>query len=82
LFVAAHDQGMADVLHKAKPTDVVKKNNERLIQQARKYVWGTNDSQLAFVRKRFAELPDREILTEEQKLEAVEAARGGRLKAA
>jgi hypothetical protein len=56
----------------------VKKNNERLIQQARKYVRGATDSQLTFVQKHFGKLPDRELLTDQQKKEAIEAAQGKR----
>jgi hypothetical protein len=83
LFVAAHNQDMADALRKADPTDVVKKiNNERLIQQARKYVWGATDSQLSFVQKHFGKRPDRELLTDQQKQEAVEVAQGKRQEAA
>jgi len=82
LFVAAHHMDVANALRKAKPTEVVKKYNERVIQQARKYVWGSTDSQLAFVRGHFGKLPDRELLTEAQKQEAVEAAQGKRQKAA
>jgi hypothetical protein len=82
LFVAAHSQDLADALRQAEATDVVKKNNKRIIQQARKYVWGATDSQLAFVQKHFGKLPDRELLTDEQKREAVEAAQGKRQEAA
>ena len=82
LFVAAHKQDMAAALRRAHPTDIVKKNNERIIQQARQYVWGTSDSQLTFVQKHFGRLPDRELLTDAQKQEAIEAAQGNRQQAA
>ena len=82
LFVAEHSQDIADALRKANPTDLVKKNNERVIQQARKYVWGATDLQLTFVQKNFGKLPDRELLTDQQKQQAVEAARGMRQEAA
>jgi hypothetical protein len=67
---------MADALRKATPTQIVRKNNQRVIEQARKFVWGATDSQLTFVQKHFGKLPDREILTDQQRQEAIEAARG------
>jgi hypothetical protein len=82
LFVAAHTDDMADTLRKAKPTEIVRKNNKRLIEQARKFVWGSTDSQLSFVQKHFGKLPDREILTDQQRQEAIEAAQGKRKAAA
>jgi hypothetical protein len=45
-------------------------------------VWGSNASQLTFIQKHFGKLPDREILTEQQRQEAVDAARGKRKEAA
>jgi len=75
LFVAAHNHDAADALRRAKPTEIVRKNNQRVIEQARKFVWGSTDSQLTFVQKHFGKLPDREILTEQQRQEAIEAAR-------
>ena len=82
LFVAAHNHDMADALRRASPTQIVRKNNQRVIEQARKFVWGSTNSQLAFVQKHFGKLPDREILTDQQRQEAVEAARGKRKEAA
>jgi hypothetical protein len=38
---------------------------------AREFVWGTDDSQREFVEKNIAKLPDRAIITEEQKQEAI-----------
>ena len=76
LFVAGHNHNMADALRRANPTEVVRKNNQRVIEQARKFVWGSTDSQLTFIRKHFGKLPDREILTDQQRPEAIEAARG------
>jgi uncharacterized protein DUF4238 len=82
LFVAAHNHNMADALRRANPTEIVRKNNQRVIEQARKFVWGSTDSQLTFIQKHFGKLPDREILTEEQRQEAIAAARGKRKEAA
>jgi hypothetical protein len=49
---------------------MVRRNNQRTIEQARKFVWGS-----------FGKLPDREILTEQQRREAIDAARGKRKEA-
>src|SRR5207302_2510671 len=75
LFVAAHNHDMADALRAAQPTEVVRKNNQRVIEQARKFVWGCTNSQLTFVQKHFGKLPDRELLTNQQRQEAIEAPR-------
>ena len=82
LFVAAHKQQMADTLRDANPTDVVRKNNQRVIEQARRFVWGSTDSQIAFVRKHFGKLPDRVILTEQQRQESIAAVVGKKQQAA
>jgi hypothetical protein len=78
LFVAAHNHDTANALRGANQTEVAGKNNRRIIEQARKFVWGSTDSQLSFVQKHFGKLPDREILTDQQRQEAIEAARGNR----
>jgi hypothetical protein len=67
LFVAAHNNDLRDALRKANPAEVVKKNNECVIGQARKYVWSTTDSQITFVRKHFGKLPDRELIISKSK---------------
>jgi len=82
LFVAAHSHEMADVLRRANPIEIVRKNNRRVVEQARKFVWGCTDSQLSFVQKHFGKLRDRELLTEHQRQEAIEAAQGKRKEAA
>jgi hypothetical protein len=50
--------------------------NKAVVSQARKFVWATDDSQLSFVRRYIGTAPDRTILTEKQKREALAAARG------
>ena len=82
LFVAAHKQRVADALRDANPTNVVRSNNQRVIGQARRFVWGSTDSQIAFVRKHFGTQPDRVILTDQQRQEAIEAVVGKRQQAA
>jgi hypothetical protein len=82
LFVAAHKQEMADALRNANPSDVVRKNNQRVIEQARRFVWGSTDSQITFVRKHFGNAPDRVILTEQQRQESIAALAGKKQQAA
>ena len=74
LFVAGHNRALADILRAANSTEVVRTINRRVVQQARKFVWGSTNSHLAFVQKHFGELPNRIILTEEQRRETIEAA--------
>jgi Protein of unknown function (DUF4238) len=81
-FVAAHDRDTVEALRALKPTEMVRRNNQQVVKQARKFVWGSTDSQLAFVQKHFGKLPDREILTDEQRREALDAAQGKRKEAA
>jgi hypothetical protein len=76
LFVAAHDDRFSRLLPSADHNKIAKLMNKDVVGQARQYVWGEDDSQIEFVRKHFATLPDREILTEAQRQEAIAAARG------
>jgi hypothetical protein len=82
LFVAAHKKEMADALRNENPTHVVRKNNQRVIGQARRFVWGSTDSQIAFVRKHFGTQPDRVLLTDQQRQEAIAAVVGKKQQAA
>jgi hypothetical protein len=76
LFIAAHDPGIAQTVRETNPNEIVRKNNRRIVEQARKFVWGTNSSQILFIRRNFGKLPDRIILTEEQRQQAIDAAQG------
>jgi hypothetical protein len=76
LFVAAHHGGVAQAARTANPTSIVRGNNKLVIQQARKFVWGTTDSQLTFIQRNFGKLPDRQILTDQQRQQAINAAQG------
>ena len=73
---------MADTLRGANPTDVARGNNQRVIGQARKFVWGSTDSQITFVRKHFGKQPDRVLLTDQQRQEAIAAVVGKKQQAA
>lgn len=74
LFVAGHDDAWAKQLSTADPTEVVKRINLTIVSQARKLVWGVDDQQIRFVRNRLSSSPDRPIITDEQKQQAIAAA--------
>jgi Protein of unknown function (DUF4238) len=76
LFLAARDRGFASSVARWKHTDLVKLLNKAIVSQARQFVWAADDSQLEFVRRYISMVPDRVIITEEQKQESVAAARG------
>lgn len=50
--------------------------NQAVVAQARKIVWGVDDSQLAFVEQWMSLEPDRPLISPEQKKAAIAAARG------
>ena len=74
IFAAAYN----DRFHRmtASKSHVVRVMNKDVVQQAREFVWGTDDSQVEFVEKNIAKLPDRVIISEDQREEALRAARG------
>jgi hypothetical protein len=76
LFVAGHDDIWAKRLAAANPTAVVKNMNLAVVSAARKFVWGFDNCQLAFVRNRMSIAPETPIITDEQKQEAIIAAAG------
>jgi hypothetical protein len=76
LSVAGRDDTWARRLANANPTRVVKSVNLAVVSAARKFVWGVDDGQLGFVRKRMSSTPDRPIITDEQREQAIKAATG------
>jgi hypothetical protein len=76
LFVASHDPRFTRPLPAARHAAKVKTINKAVVRQAREFVWGTDDAQLEFVRKHMRTVPDRVILTDEQRQEGIAAARG------
>ena len=56
-------------------TELVRKLNKSIIAQARRFVWGMTDLQLAFIKRNFGTAPDRVIITPEQRAEAIAAER-------
>jgi hypothetical protein len=77
LFLAAHEQSVIDNARGENATKLARQMNTQVIQQARTFVWGSTDSQLTYVQRNFGKLPDRIILTDQQKQEAIDAIRGG-----
>jgi Protein of unknown function (DUF4238) len=78
LFIAAHDDRFSRRLPTADHNKIVRLMNKDVVRQARHYVWGVDNSQLEFVRKHIACLPDRIILSETQRAEIMGVARGMR----
>jgi hypothetical protein len=75
LFVAVHDEAYLAPFISTDPLKVVKQVNRVVVECAREFVWGCDDSQYRFVCNRMSSLPDRHILTEEQRQRAIDAAR-------
>jgi hypothetical protein len=75
-FLAAHNEELAKTVSQWRHTETVKRMNKTVVAQAREFVWGSNDSQLCFVRKHMGTAPDRDLLTPEQRAEAIAAATG------
>jgi hypothetical protein len=50
--------------------------NERVVAQARQYVWAVNDQARQFVQKRIGTLPDRQLISDLTKLAVEAQARG------
>jgi hypothetical protein len=76
VFVAANDDSPLKTIQSSDHSAIVRKINERVVAQARQYVWGVDDSALAFVKKHIASLPDRQIMSEKARSRSLEEARG------
>jgi hypothetical protein len=55
---------------------VVKSVNLAVVSQARKFVWGVDDGQRRFVQNQMSKVPEKPIITDEQKQQAINAAAG------
>lgn len=77
LFIAAHDDRATKQLSATNADRVVRAMNDIVVRQARKFVWGIDDSQHRFVEKRISALPDKPIISEEQRRKAIEAEQTG-----
>jgi hypothetical protein len=76
VFVASNDDAILRTLKTTDHSDVARKMNERVVAQARQYVWGLDASALAFVKKRICTLPDREIVSDNARQQSLADARG------
>lgn len=56
--------------------------NRTVVTQAREFVWGSDDSQLRFISKHMGSAPELDLITPEQRMEAIAAATGQPQKAA
>lgn len=75
LFIAAHTDRFKQ-LRPGQETAVVKAINKAVVVQAQEYVWALDDSQLAFIEKHMGTAPERALMTDEQRQQAIDAARG------
>lgn len=76
IFLASNERAMQYAIASQSPTRLAKALNKVAVTQAREYVWGTDDSQAAFVSKHFGTSPIISAITEEQKTTALRAAAG------
>jgi hypothetical protein len=76
LFVASNDDSALKNIRDHDHSEIVRRINQRVVAQARQYVWGLDDSALAFVTKYIRTLPDREIISEKAGRRSLEDARG------
>jgi hypothetical protein len=56
LFVAANTEQTEHLIRSWKPADLVEHVNDRVASQARKYVWGRDDTHLRFVANRLGKM--------------------------
>jgi uncharacterized coiled-coil protein SlyX len=56
LFLASNNEDIERHIHQMKPDDIVTTINTKVVEQARKFVYGTNDAQLRFVINRFGRM--------------------------
>jgi hypothetical protein len=78
LFIAGPGGNLYRELASTNPTKVAKAINRWVVRQARKFVWGVDAAQKPFIEKWMSDLPDLEIITEEQKKRALAAAKDWR----
>ena len=76
LFLASNDETLARFIFDGDHTRAAKKLNKTVVSQAREFVWGVDDCQLPFVQKHMGTAPERSLLTEAQRQEALDVAQG------
>lgn len=73
LFVAGHNDVWAKVCAAKPPEEVVEMVNQAVVAQARKTVWGADDSQLAFVEKWMSRTPAQALISPVQRVVSIAA---------
>lgn len=76
LFLASNDERLAGRIASGDHTKAAKMMNKVVVTQAREFVWGVDDSQIAFVQKYMGRAPTKPIIDDKQRAEAIAAARG------
>lgn len=76
LFLASNDDTLARFIFDGDHTKAAKKMNKTVVSQAREFVWDADDRQLSFVQKHMGTAPERPLLTERQRQEALGVAQG------
>jgi hypothetical protein len=77
LFIAATDERFEQQLLRQNQSKVAWTMNKDIVSQAREFVWGTDDAQIDFVRTYICSVPDRVLMSDAQKQEALAVARLG-----
>jgi uncharacterized protein DUF4238 len=76
IFLAANDPTLAARIGGGNHSKVAKMMNKTVVSQARQFVWGIDDSQLEYVRRYMGSAPERVVITEQQRAEAIAAVQG------
>jgi uncharacterized protein DUF4238 len=76
LFVAARNGQFLMALANRDDTAIAWQMNHDVVSLGRQFVWGVDDAQLDFVRTYIGAAPERVIITEAQRKQAIAAARG------
>jgi hypothetical protein len=82
VFLASNDPEMQSWAKSQPHTQLAKGLNKSVVTQAREYIWGTDDSQIEFVRKHFGKAPIYSAITEAQKAASLRAAAGEKIEPA
>jgi hypothetical protein len=78
LFVASRKPDFVTRLRQTTHSQIVRQVNLKIVSQAREYVWAFSEAQSTFVKGRICTVPDRVVLSEKNKQEALDAVRAGR----
>lgn len=76
VFIASRKRELISKVGRANKNAIVKMMNLGTVTQAREYVWGLSDAHRTFVQRKIAAIADRTLLTDDQRLEGIAAAKG------